>query len=64
MHIVGKIGNVKISSLITLKDVLYIPKFTVNLIYVPKLILDEKLTIAFENNYCYFQDFHSKKMIG
>ena len=61
---IAGIGDVKISPLMTLKNVLHVPKLSTNLISIHKLTQDLYYTVIFHNNYCIFQDKDSGRMIG
>ncbi|GJR90040.1 ribonuclease H-like domain-containing protein [Tanacetum coccineum] len=49
-----KIGNIRLSNGLTLYDVMVIPEYRVTLIYVHKLIIDNKVIVAYDENKCYF----------
>ena len=61
---VAGVGNVQISPLVTLKNVLHVPKLSTNLISVQKLTQDLSCNVIFHNNHCVFQDKDSGEMIG
>ena len=58
------IGNLKLNEHITLYDVLVVPEYSVNLIFVYKLTRDSKLFIGFDENKCYFQDLANMTSMG
>ncbi|GKE28790.1 hypothetical protein Tco_1444174, partial [Tanacetum coccineum] len=62
---ISKIGNLRLSNGLTLYDVMVIPEYCVTLIYVHKLIKENKVIVAFDENRCYFlnQDLNLK-MLG
>ena len=61
--IAGK-GPIKISSLLTLYNVLHVPNLSCNLLSVSKLISDLKCQANFFSSWCEFQDLNLGKMIG
>ncbi|GKB73763.1 hypothetical protein Tco_0935175 [Tanacetum coccineum] len=61
---IKKVGNLKLSDTITLYDVLYVPKYSMNLLSVHKLARDSKVFIGFDESECYIQDLHMKKTLG
>lgn len=64
MTIIAGVGDVKISSSLTLKNVLHVPKLSTNLFSVQKLTRDLCYRVIFHHNYCVFQNQNSGKMIG
>ncbi|MFS7906152.1 hypothetical protein Hanom_Chr01g00055911 [Helianthus anomalus] len=61
--LVTKIGDIKLSDKVILYDVFFVPNYCVNLISVHKLARDCKLTVSFDENNCYIQDSHLKKVL-
>ena len=61
---VAGIGDVKISPLMTLKNVLHVPRLSTNLVSIHKLTQDLCCNIIFYHNSCVFQDKDSGRMIG
>lgn len=61
---IHKIGNLKLSSDLSLLDVLVVPEFEVHLISVHKLIRDNGCSINFLENEVVFQDLQSKQIVG
>lgn len=61
---VHHIGDIRLSSHIHLKGVLYVPQFKFNLISVSALTNDLKIEVLFLPYHFHIQDIHSKKMIG
>ncbi|GJR36956.1 ribonuclease H-like domain-containing protein, partial [Tanacetum coccineum] len=63
---ISKIGNLRLSNGLILYDVMVIPEYCVTLISVHKLIKENKVIIAFDENRCYFlnQDLNLKNVIG
>nr|GEZ08184.1 ribonuclease H-like domain-containing protein [Tanacetum cinerariifolium] len=51
---ISKIGNLRLSNGLTLYDVKVIPEYCVTLIYVHKLVKENKFIVAFDENKCYF----------
>uniref|UniRef100_A0A2N9FPR9 Integrase catalytic domain-containing protein n=1 Tax=Fagus sylvatica TaxID=28930 RepID=A0A2N9FPR9_FAGSY len=49
---------------LTLSDVLYLPQFPFNLLFVHKLTLAVNYSVAFYPSHCEFQDLKTKRMIG
>ena len=60
---VAGLGDVKITPLVTLKNVLHVPKLSTNLVSIQKLTKDLCCNVIFDNNYCIFQDKDSRRMI-
>ena len=56
--------SIKISSLLTLHDVLHVPDVSYNLLSVNKLTSNLKCQANFFSSWCEFQDLNSGKMIG
>lgn len=50
--LVTKIRDLKINDIITLYDVLVVPKYTMSLLYVHKLARDSKLFVGFYEHKC------------
>jgi len=63
LSIAGK-GSVILSHLLTLKNVLHVPKLSCNLISITKLTNDIKCQANFFHSHCIFKDLNSGKMIG
>ncbi|GJT78921.1 ribonuclease H-like domain-containing protein [Tanacetum coccineum] len=63
---ISKIGNLRLSNSLTLYDVMVIPKYCVTLISVHKLIKENKVIVAFDENRCYFlnQYLNLKNVLG
>ncbi|GKD04621.1 hypothetical protein Tco_1179595 [Tanacetum coccineum] len=63
---ISKIGNLKLSNSLTLYDVMIIPEYCVTLISVHKLVKENKIIIAFDENRCYFlnHDLNLKNILG
>ncbi|GJR40370.1 hypothetical protein Tco_1216054 [Tanacetum coccineum] len=61
-----KIGNLRLSNGLTLYDVMVIPEYCVTLISVHKLIKENRVVVAFDENRCYFlnQDLNLKNVLG
>lgn len=58
-------GKVRLTNEIILSDVLYVPGFTNNLIYIAQLIQDNGVgAFFFLSAYCIFQRIHDDKAIG
>ncbi|KAJ0536451.1 putative RNA-directed DNA polymerase [Helianthus annuus] len=58
-----KIGNVKLTDGIVLKDVFYVPGYHVNLISVNRLAKDNGISVVFNENSCVLQDSKSRKVL-
>ncbi|KAJ0452540.1 putative RNA-directed DNA polymerase [Helianthus annuus] len=58
-----KIGNVKLTDGIILKDVFYVPGYHVNLISVHRLAKDNGISVVFNENSCVLQDSKSRKVL-
>ncbi|GJT20664.1 retrovirus-related pol polyprotein from transposon TNT 1-94 [Tanacetum coccineum] len=63
---ISKIGNLRLYNGLILYDVMVIPKYCVTLISVHKLIKENKVIVAFDENRCYFlnQDLNLKNVMG
>ncbi|GKC11484.1 putative RNA-directed DNA polymerase, partial [Tanacetum coccineum] len=63
---ISKIGNLVLSNGLTLYDVMVIPEYCVTLISVHKLVKENKVIVAFDENRCYFlnQDLNLKNVMG
>ncbi|KAK0588496.1 hypothetical protein LWI29_001655 [Acer saccharum] len=57
-------GDVRLSSMLILKDVLFVPQFKFNLLSVSALTNGSQLTVNFLHNCFIIQDLSSKRMIG
>ena len=57
-------GSIKISSCLTLKDVLHIPRLSCNLLSVGKITLNQHYRANFFPYHCEFQDLASGKTIS
>ena len=57
-------GDVKLSTSLTLSNVLHVPKLSCNLISISKLTQDLNCQAKFFHSHCEFQDTASGKMIG
>ena len=62
--IIAGVGNIKISSVLTLTNVLHVPSFSCNLISVAKLTSDLQCSVFFSASGCVFQDQVSGRTIG
>ncbi|GKC41567.1 ribonuclease H-like domain-containing protein [Tanacetum coccineum] len=61
---IKEVGNLRLSDIIILYDVLYVPEYSVNLLSVHKLARDSKLFIGFDEHKCYIQDLQAQKTLG
>ncbi|GJR60067.1 ribonuclease H-like domain-containing protein [Tanacetum coccineum] len=63
---ISKIGNLRLSNGLTLYDVMVIPEYCVTLVSVHKLVKENKVIVAFDENRCYFlnQDLNLKNVLG
>ena len=57
-------GDIQLAPHLLLKDVLFVPQFTYNLISVTTLTAASPLTIVFFHDHFLIQELHSSKMIG
>ncbi|KAL8120516.1 hypothetical protein AgCh_017628 [Apium graveolens] len=53
--LVSQIGDIQVTDSIILKDVLYVPDFRYNLVFIPKLCQDLKCSVTFTNDQCFLQ---------
>nr|GEX48146.1 ribonuclease H-like domain-containing protein [Tanacetum cinerariifolium] len=62
---ISKIGNLRLCNGLTLYDVMDIPEYCVTLDYVHKLVKENKVIVAFDENKCYFlnQDLNMKNVM-
>ena len=58
----SKKGEVTLSLDIVLRDVLYVPNLTCNLILVGQLFQDLNCDVIFQKNYCLIQDHISRRL--
>ncbi|KAM0007349.1 putative RNA-directed DNA polymerase [Helianthus debilis subsp. tardiflorus] len=58
-----KIGNVKLTNDIVLKDVFYVPEYHVNLLSVHRLARDNDIKVVFNEDSCVLQDSKSKRVL-
>ncbi|MFS8020746.1 putative RNA-directed DNA polymerase [Helianthus anomalus] len=58
-----KIGELKLINNVIIKDVFYVPGYSVNLLSVHKLAKDNKIAVLFNENNCMLQDLRSKKIL-
>ncbi|GJX62987.1 ribonuclease H-like domain-containing protein [Tanacetum coccineum] len=63
---ISKIGNLRLSNGLTLYDMMVIPEYYVTLIFVHKLVNENKVIVAFDENRCHFlnQDLNLKNVLG
>ncbi|GKD05638.1 ribonuclease H-like domain-containing protein, partial [Tanacetum coccineum] len=63
---IPKIENLRLSNGLTLYDVMVLPEYCVTLIFVHKLVKENKVIVAFDENRCYFlnQDLNLKNVLG
>lgn len=61
---VARVGDVKISASLTLKNVLHVPRLSTDLVSIQKLTQDLHCNVDFYRSYCVFQDKDSGKKIG
>ncbi|GKB12493.1 ribonuclease H-like domain-containing protein, partial [Tanacetum coccineum] len=62
--LITKIGDLKINNEVTLYDVLVVPEYTVSLLSVHKLSIDNKLFVTFDESNCYIQELKANKNVG
>lgn len=62
--IVEFIGDIRLSDKLMLRDVLFVPRFTYNLIFVSCLLQDKSICINFSDNSCTIHDRHQLMTIG
>ncbi|KAM0022876.1 putative RNA-directed DNA polymerase [Helianthus debilis subsp. tardiflorus] len=58
-----KIGELRLINSVVIKDVFYVPGYSVNLLSVHKLAKDNKIVVLFNENNCMLQDLRSKKIL-
>ncbi|KAJ0891706.1 putative transcription factor interactor and regulator CCHC(Zn) family [Helianthus annuus] len=58
-----KIGDLKLTNDILLKDVFYVPGYCVNLLSVYKLSKDNHVSVKFNETSCFLQDSSSKRIL-
>ncbi|KAJ0441169.1 putative RNA-directed DNA polymerase [Helianthus annuus] len=58
-----KIGDLKLTNEIVLKDVFYVPGYSVNLLSVHRLSKDNNVNVVFNETNCLLQDSSSKKVL-
>ncbi|GKF95781.1 hypothetical protein Tco_0288516, partial [Tanacetum coccineum] len=61
---ISKIGNLRLSNGLTLYDVMVIPEYCVTLISIHKLVKENKVIVAFDENKCYFLNLINLLGIG
>ena len=61
---VTHIGTIKLSSTLTLENVLCIPSFSFNLVSISKLTQSPSCCCIFPSHYYFFQDLQPQRMIG
>jgi hypothetical protein len=57
-------GTVEFSPSFLVKQVLFVPDFHLNLISVPKLCIDNKYNVSFNDDQCLIQEGKNSRMIG
>ncbi|GJU00145.1 hypothetical protein Tco_1110483 [Tanacetum coccineum] len=60
---ITQVGNLRLNNNVVLFDVLVVPKYTVSLLSVNKLIKDSKVNVCFDETKCYIQDLKKKKVL-
>ncbi|KAJ0558902.1 putative RNA-directed DNA polymerase [Helianthus annuus] len=58
-----KIGDLKLTDNVVLRDVFYVPDYCVNLLSVYKLAKDNHISVIFKENSCVLQDSSSRKVL-
>ncbi|KAJ0688424.1 putative RNA-directed DNA polymerase [Helianthus annuus] len=58
-----KIGDLRLINNVIIKDVFYVPGYSVNLLSVHKLAKDNKIAVLFNEDNCMLQDLGSKKIL-
>ena len=61
---IAKMGTIKLTSLITLHDVLHVPNLSCNLLSISKFTSDHQCRANFYSSYCEFQKLTTGRMIG
>nr|GEY40871.1 ribonuclease H-like domain-containing protein [Tanacetum cinerariifolium] len=61
---INLVGNLKLTNNVVLFDVLVIPKYTVSLLSVNKMIKDSKLHVGFNKHDCVIQDLKKENVLG
>lgn len=64
MVVVDKIGIVILGRKIKLQDVLYVPQFSCDLIFIHKLTHDLQCIMTYSSRVCVIQDQHTRSTIG
>ena len=57
-------GDVKLTSDLLLRDVLFVPQFQFNLLYVSALTASSPFTVSFYSNHCMIHNSTNRTMIG
>lgn len=57
-------GTIQFSPKLCIIDALYVPEFSLNLIFVPKLMVDLNVSVLFDVLKCEIQDVRTKELIG
>ncbi|KAJ0445166.1 putative RNA-directed DNA polymerase [Helianthus annuus] len=60
---VSKIGSIALAENVVLRDVLFVPTYSVNLLSVYKLSKDNQITVVFNENTCSLQDSKSGRVL-
>ena len=58
------LGNIQLTNKIVLNDVLCIPSFSFNLIFVKRLTENLSCCLVFINDSCFIEDLYTQTMIG
>lgn len=61
---VTQLGQIPLNEVVTLHDVLYVPAFKYNLLFVSKLLSDHNLCAIFYPDKCFFQDLSTRMIIA
>ena len=64
LSVIAGIGTIKLTSLLTLHDVLHVPNLSCNLLSISKFTSDHLCQANFYSSYCEFQELTTRRMIG
>ena len=62
--VIAGIGSIRISSFLTLHNVLHVPNLSCNLLSISKITLDLQYCVNFYPSHCEFQELVSGRTIG
>jgi hypothetical protein len=64
LSVIAKIETIKLTSLLTLHDVLHVPNLSCNLLFISKITSDHQCQANFYSSFCEFQELTTGRMIG